>query len=287
MEMALFSQLLLSYVLKTIHVRFPTPNRSVLGGVGLCTAPVLKNSLFKGGMETGGEGALVYDAQILVTSQHPAGIGPEVNGRMSKRVGRVLGARGGLPDGLTCRLVSFTVRGERESRGPCPVPLARRGGGQCAGKQRGLECRPEVRLGHELAGSHWALPERELAESQGLSCSEVHVAVFCGADDPPAASMTPNMLPAVWPQAASEIHTLPALSPRHPVLPEGLRSDSRSLHCGGATGRQEAVLPQGLCLSPECVAGIRRKERGNRSWFGQELPGDGIWWFPSIKLVFF
>lgn len=109
----------------------------------------------------------------------------------------------------------------------------------------------------------------------------------CGADDPPAGSVTPNVLPAVWPQAAPEIHTLPALSPRHPVLLEGLRSDSRSVRCGGAEGRQEAVLPQGLYLSPECMAGIRRNERGNHSWFGQEIPVDGSGGSPPLNLYFF
>lgn len=74
---------------------------------------------------------MVYDAQILDISQHPAGTGPEVNGRRSKRMIEVLAAQGGLPAGLTCRLIGFMVRGEWESRGASPVQLARPGGAVC------------------------------------------------------------------------------------------------------------------------------------------------------------
>lgn len=50
---------------------------------------------------------MVYDAQILDISQHPAGIGLEAIGHMNKRMIEVLGAQGGLPAGLTCQLDQF------------------------------------------------------------------------------------------------------------------------------------------------------------------------------------
>lgn len=80
---------------------------------------------------------MVYDAQILDISQHPAGIGLEAIGHVNKQMTEVLGAQGGLPAGLTCRLISFLisfmVHGERESRGASPVQLAWPGGGGVPG----------------------------------------------------------------------------------------------------------------------------------------------------------
>lgn len=177
----------------------------------------------------------------------------------------------------------FQVRGERERRGPCPVQLAWHRGGRCARKQLGSG---GAGLRSVSGISRRGLTERDLAGFPALSSSEVHVAVVCGAADPPAGSVTPDVPPTVWPQAASESHTLPALSPRHPVL-RGLEIGQPRLAPRWGKGAAGGGSSPGSVLVPR-VRGWNQKERERKPllvW--ARAPCGWIWWFPSIKFVFF
>lgn len=113
---------------------------------------------------------------------------------------------------------------------------------------------------------HRGLTEQELAEPQALSYSEVHVAVACGADGPPAGRVTPHVPPTVRPQAAPAVHTLPACPP--PPCSVGALATPASPCAAVGRGQQAGGgSSRGLCLS--LSAWLGSGVRGNRSWFGK------------------